>query len=75
MAKSSGNKRQIPQGKTQVNFNIKNKVLEQVKNLAFWENVNHSDVYNNSVEKFIELYEKKNGKIKPIPNRKGFENL
>jgi len=69
------NKRSIPVGKTQVNFNIDNQILEKVKNLAFWENATHSDIYNRSVLKFIELYEKKNGKIKNLPMGKGFDNL
>lgn len=75
MGKSLDNKRRIPNGKTQVNFNISNDMLEHVKNLAYWENITQSDVYNSSVAKFIKAFEKKNGKIKPIPPRKGFDNL
>jgi hypothetical protein len=65
MGKAIGNRRRIPAGKTQVNFNISNQVLERVKNLAYWENVTHSELYN----------EKKHGRIKPIPPGKGFDNL
>lgn len=75
MGKSVGNTRKIPKGKTQVNFNISDEMLEQVKNLAYWENITHSDVYSNSVARFIKAFEKKNGKIRPIPPRKGFDNL
>jgi hypothetical protein len=75
MGKSVGNTRKIPKGKTQVNFNISNEMLKQVKNLAYWENVTQSDVYSNSVARFIKAFEKKNGKIRPIPPRKGFDNL
>jgi hypothetical protein len=75
MAKSVGNTRRIPAGKTQVNFNIGNDTLEQVKNLAYWENTTQSEIYSSSVTKFIKAFERKNGKIKPIPPRKGFDNL
>jgi hypothetical protein len=76
MAKlKNDNNRSIPDGKTQVNFNIANPILERVKDLAFWEGVTHSDIYNKSVTKFIELYEKKNGKIKSRPAGKGLDNL
>lgn len=73
MVKPVYNKRRIPQGKTQVNFNINNQVLEQAKNLAFWENATLSEIFNRSVAKFIELYEKKNGRIKNTPAGKGLD--
>lgn len=68
--------RVIPEGKTQVNFNIDITLLEKVKDLAFWEGgLSNSDIYNRAVEKFIELYEKKNGRIKPRPKGKGLDQL
>jgi len=75
MQKTGDNSRRIPGGKTQVNFNLSNEVLEQVKNLAFWEDATCSDIYSKSVAKFIELYEKKNGQIKPRPAGNGLDNL
>lgn len=75
MGKVSSNNRSIPKGKTQVNFNIDNFILERIKDLAFWENTTHSEIYNKSVVKFIELYEKRNGKIKARPVGKGLDNL
>jgi hypothetical protein len=51
----NNNGRIIPLGKTQVNFNLDNTILEKVKDLAFWENVTQSDIYNKSVLNFLEL--------------------
>lgn len=76
MGKSKNdNGRTIPDGKTQVNFNIDNATLEKVKDLAFWENVTHSDIHNRSVAKFLELYERKHGKIKPRLIGKGLDTV
>lgn len=70
------NQRSIPEGKKSVTFNIDLAQLERVKDLAFKEGVTDSDIYNAAVKKFIELYEKKNGKIKPRPPKgKGLEQL
>lgn len=72
MGKSVKN-RSIPNGKTQVNFNIENAVLDKVKDLAFWEDATHSEIYNRSVLRFLELYEEKNGKIRRRPAGKGLD--
>jgi len=64
MAKSGG-PRSIPEGKTQVNFNIKEETLKKVKYIAYKKDVSKSDIYNEAVEKYIENFEKKEGKIKP----------
>lgn len=63
--------RVIPDGKVQQNFNLKADLLNKVRDLAFWENTSLADIYNAATEKYIELYEKKNGKIKPRPKGKG----
>jgi hypothetical protein len=75
MVKSANNTRKIPKGKKQVNFNISDQLLEQIKKLAFWENSTVSEILNRAAAKFIELYEKKNGKIKNRPPGRGFDNL
>lgn len=71
----NNNGRTIPDGKTQVNFNISNATLEKVKDLAFWENATQSDIYNRSVLKFLELYERKFGKIKARPIGKNLDTV
>jgi hypothetical protein len=73
MGNTGKNNRSIPKDKSQVNFNIDNLLLDKTKDLAFWENASLSEIYNRSVKKFIELYEKKNGKIKPRPAGKGLD--
>lgn len=73
MAKSGT--RVIPAGKVQDNFNIRADLLERAKDLAYIENISKADVYNKAIEKFIELYEKKHGKIKPRPKGKGLNSL
>lgn len=73
MAKSiaGGNPRSIPTGKRQVNFNAPETVLDKVEGIAYIEGVSNSVVYNRALEKYIELYEAKNGKIKPRPKGSG----
>ena len=71
MATPKNSVRSIPEGKTQVNFNLSNSILEKVRSLASQERVSNSDIYNLSVEKYLELYEKKNGKIKVKPKGSG----
>jgi|GEM_PF-2846453 len=73
--KKAYNPRTIPQGKTQVNFSIENDLLENIKNIAAQECVPNSEIFTLSVRRFIEVYEKKNGKIKPRPQRKGLQGL
>lgn len=67
--------RTIPQDKTQVNFIIENAILEKVRDLSFTEGVSQSEVYKAAIEKFIELYEKKHGKIKPRPKGRGLDSI
>lgn len=70
MAKKKSNPRQIPEGKTQVNFNIATGQLDKMKTIATLHGLNQSDVFNQAVDKFIELYEKKNGPVKPSQVKK-----
>lgn len=75
MAKTKGDKpgynpRSIPEGKTQVNLNMPTALHEKIKYIAFAHEHGNSEVYIQAVEKFIELYEKKNGVIKVPPKKK-----
>jgi hypothetical protein len=56
--------RVIPEGKTQVNFNIPVDQFEKLKVIASLHTLTQSDVFTQAIDKFIELYEKKNGVIK-----------
>lgn len=79
MAKTKGEKagynpRTIPEGKTQVNLNMPTALHEKIKYIAFAHEQGNSEVYIQAVEKFIELYEKKNGPVK-VPAKKKSINL
>ena len=65
MAKNGGNPRSIPEGKSQINFNITDEPLKKVKYIAYKKDVPMSDIYNEAIEQYIEKFEKKEGKIKP----------
>lgn len=77
MEKSKSNSigKAVPGDKTQVNFSISNATLEKVKDLAFWETTTQAEIYNRSVVRFLELWEEKNGEIKPRPPRKGLDTV
>jgi hypothetical protein len=70
MAKAKSNPRQIPEGKKQVNFNIPTIQLDKIKAIAAIHGLDQSEVFNQAVDKFIELYEKKNGPVKPGQHKK-----
>lgn len=75
MAKAKGEKtgynpRSIPEGKTQVNLNMPTALHEKIKHIAFTHEQGNSEVYIQAVEKFVELYEKKNGVVKPMAKKK-----
>lgn len=70
-SKSGRNPRSIPTGKRQVNFNAPLSVLEKIEGIAYIEGVSNSEVYNRALEKYIETYEAKKGKIKPKPQGTG----
>lgn len=50
-------------------------VLDKLQAIASVEQVQFNEVYNLAFVKFIEAYEKANGKIKIKPKGKGLENL
>ena len=77
MAKSKrpSNPRVIPEGKVQVNFNVDIQILEKAKAIAGLETLSNSEVFNTALEKFVELYEAKHGKVKIRPKGKGLEGL
>jgi hypothetical protein len=70
-AKRGGNPRTVPDGKTQVNFNISDMMLDKVKVLALMRRVTNSEIYNRAIDTYIETYEKKHGKIKSVPKAVG----
>ena len=69
--KGGGNPRSIPEGKSQANFNIPDDLLEKVKDLGHLEGVANTEIYVRAIERYIQQYEAKHGKIKPRPKGKG----
>jgi hypothetical protein len=68
--KTGGNPRTIPGDKVQVNFNTPAATVEKLKAIAHAHGQSNSEVYNLAFEKFIELYEKKNGPVKTTIKKK-----
>ena len=61
-----GNPRSIPDGLTQVNFNINADLLYKVKYIVLNDKKvkNNSAIYNEAIEEFVARWERKNGTIK-----------
>lgn len=70
MAKTKNNPRSIPEGKTQINVNVSVSVYDKLKSIAIQHGQTNSEVYNLAFEKFIELYERKNGTVKTVVKKK-----
>lgn len=69
------NQRTIPDGKSQVNFNITTEFYRKVKAIASNEDVPSGDIFNLAIQRFIEAYEQKNGKVKIKPKGDGLKEL
>ncbi len=54
---------------TRATFIINEELLDKVKAIAYWERLRIKDVINSSLEDAIAKYEKKNGKVEPIPEK------
>lgn len=57
------------ENETRATFIINEELLEKLKAIAYWDRVLIKDVINTSLQETILKYEKKNGDIKPIPNK------
>lgn len=64
-------KRVIPEGTSQVNFNLKNETLEKVNYIVYAEGGNKGELYNIAIAQYCDNWEAANGKIKPRPKGKG----
>jgi hypothetical protein len=70
MAKATKDTKSVVKEKAPVFFNTDSEILDKLKTVASTNGWNNTDVYNLAFEKFIELYEAKNGKIKPGVKKK-----
>ena len=50
-----------------VTFRIEEKLMTEIRNMAYWERQNISEILKSSIEIKIEKYQKINGPINPRP--------
>jgi hypothetical protein len=58
------------ENETRATFIVDEALLEKLKAIAYWDRVLIKDVVNTALQEAVDKYEKKNGAIKPIPNKK-----
>lgn len=54
---------------TRATFIVNEELLDKLKAIAYWDRVLIKDVVNTALQEIVAKYEKKNGDIKPIPNK------
>jgi hypothetical protein len=54
---------------TRATFIVNEELLEKLKAVAYWDRLLIKDVVDLALNEYISRYEKKNGEIKPIPNK------
>lgn len=54
---------------TRATFIVNENLLEKIKAVAYWDRVMIKDVINTALEETVSKYERKNGKLKPIPKK------
>lgn len=54
---------------TRATFIVNEELLDKVKAIAYWDRLRIKDVLNNALEDAIAKYEKKKGKVEPIPDK------
>ena len=57
------------ENETRATFIVNEELLEKLKAVAYWDRVMIKDVINTALEETVVRYEKKNGKVKPIPKK------
>ena len=57
------------ENETRATFIINEELLDKLKAIAYWDRVLIKDVVNTALQDVVAKYEKKNGVIKPIPNK------
>ncbi len=56
------------EGDTRATFVVNEELLEKIKALAYWERISIKEVVDRALRDAVDLYEKENGPIKPVPN-------
>jgi hypothetical protein len=57
------------EGETRATFIVREDLLEKVKAVAYWERMLYKEVVNTALEEYLSRYEKKNGVVKPRPEK------
>jgi hypothetical protein len=57
------------EAETRATFIVREELLDKLKAIAYWERALIKDVLDRALQEAVESYEKKNGKVKPIPKR------
>ena len=57
------------ENETRATVIVKEEVLEKLKAVAYWERELIKEVVNTALEDYLSRYEKKNGAVKPIPEK------
>lgn len=72
-------KKGLKEGETRVTFILPEEQVEKIKAVAYWDSFNRTqeegrlvsvlikDIAAEAVDEYLKRYERKNGKIKPIP--------
>lgn len=57
------------ENETRATFIINEELLEKLKAIAYWDRLLIKDVLNTALQEAVAKYEKKNGAVKPIPEK------
>lgn len=52
---------------SRVTYILREGTIEKIKGIAYWQRVQLKELVSQIMEQYIDDYEKKNGKVKPIP--------
>jgi hypothetical protein len=57
------------ENETRATFIINEVLLEKLKSIAYWDRLLIKEVINIALQDAVDKYEKKNGSVKPMPNK------
>lgn len=56
---------------TRATFLVNEELLDKVKAIAYWDRLLMKEILDIALQDIVSKYEKKNGEVKPIPNKRG----
>lgn len=57
------------ENETRATFILRENLLDKIKNIAYWDSLLIKEVITNALLEYVVKYEKKNGEVKPIPQK------